>query len=133
MKNENKYRNEADVKKQVKKLLNKHKYFWWMPPSNAFGKAGQADFLGLRQGVFLAVETKFGKNKPTAMQVGYLQSIIAELGMAFVVDDENIDWFEKWLELFDKSIECQMNKTQLSAEDGAALFNAQKELTEKIV
>src|SRR5512139_3635363 len=101
------YTNEADVKRQVKKLLDKHKWFWWMPPANGFGRTGISDFNALRGGVFLAVETKFGKNKPTHMQMGFMESVQAESGMAFVVNEQNLDAFAAWLDHFDNAVKAQ--------------------------
>lgn len=118
------YHNESDVKAEVKKLLNQHNWFWWMPPANGFGRAGISDFNALRGGVFLAIETKFGNNKPTAMQVGYLESIMSESGMAFVVNEKNLDALAVWLARFDLAIEAQMEKKEVSQSDGAAMMDA---------
>ena len=83
-------KNEKDVKAKVKKLLDQYKWFWFMPPANAYGRSGIADILALKAGVFLAIETKFGSNKPTALQIGFLNSITAESGYGFVVNDQNL-------------------------------------------
>ncbi len=123
-------KNEKDVKKQVKKLLDQYNYFWFMPPSNAYGKAGISDIIALGQGVFLAIETKFGSNKPTALQIGFLNSIRAEKGFAFVVNDKNIDWLEAWLAAFKRGADA-ISKQQMPAdEDGAMMINAIRELTD---
>lgn len=122
------YTNEADVKKQVKKLLTKHNYFWWMPPANGFGRTGIADFNALRGGVFLAVETKFGKHKPTPMQVGFLDSVRSEDGMAFVVSDQNIEHFAVWLDAFDKAVLAQSEQREVDPLDGAAMIDAMRAL-----
>ena len=127
------YKGEAAVKKEVKKLLNKHKWFWWMTPANGYGSSGISDFCAMRAGAFMAIETKFETNMPTALQVGYLNSVAAERGMAFVVDDKNLEWFKRWLELFDLMAERIAQKQTLSQEEGAELFNATKALTEKII
>lgn len=124
---------EADVKKQVKKLLDDAGWFWWMPPANGFGKVGVSDFNALRNGVFLAVETKFGRNKPTANQNAYLNSIMAEDGIAFVVDEQNIEWFEAWLAAFNRATIAQSHNQQVTPEDGATMVNAIKYLHEKIL
>ena len=123
-------KNEKDVKKEVKKLLDKHKWFWWMPPANGFGKIGVADFNAIRGGVFMAVETKFGANKPTVHQKAYLSSILAEDGFGFVVTDKNLDWFASFLQSFDKAAAGFANKTEPETEDGAMMLNAIKELTD---
>lgn len=127
------YTSEKDVKASVKKLLDKHKYFWWMPPANGFGKVGVSDFNALRAGVFVAVETKFGKNKPTAQQKAYLQSVIAEDGFGFVVSEKTIDTFAKWLEAFDRAAMATANKEKVASEDGAAMLDCIKLMTDDIV
>jgi hypothetical protein len=123
------YRNEADVKKRVKKLLDQHNWFWWMPPANGFGKIGVSDFNAFRGGVFLAVETKFGNNKPTHHQKAFLESILAESGFAFVVTDKNMPWLESWLAAFDRAAEKAAKNQPVEPEDGAMMLNALKELT----
>lgn len=123
------YSSEKDVKATVKKLLTKHKYFWWMPPANGFGKVGVSDFNALRAGVFVAVETKFGGNKPTPAQRAYLESITAEGGFGFVVDEKRLDTFTKWLEAFDRAAEAASRKEKVAPEDGAAMLDAIREMT----
>lgn len=122
------YTNEADVKRQVKKLLDKHKWFWWMPPANGFGRTGISDFNALRAGVFLAVETKFGKNKPTPMQIGFLESVQTETGMAFVVNEQNLGALEAWLTHFDNAMTAQAEQRDVDPADGAAMLDAMREL-----
>lgn len=126
-------RGEADVKKQVKKLLNKHNFFWWMPPANAYGKAGASDFHALRGGVFIAIETKFGTSRPTALQRAFLGSIKGEHGLAFVVDDRNVEHFERWLTLFDEATAAVCKGDKIPPENGAAMLNCIAALTEKMV
>jgi hypothetical protein len=126
------YQNEGDVKKQVKRLLDKHNWFWFMPPANGYGRTGIADILAIRGGVFLAIETKFGKNKPTPMQIGFLQSIMAEQGYGFVVCDRRVAWLQSWLEAFDKATDASSKKQAIPSEDGAMLLNAIIEMTAEI-
>lgn len=122
------YNSEKDVKRHVKKLLDQHQWFWWMPPANGFGRTGISDFNALRAGVFLAVETKFGTNTPTQMQRGFLSSVASQDGFAFVVDEKNIDWFERWLGAFDRSVEQAQQAAQPAAQDGADMLDAMREL-----
>jgi hypothetical protein len=122
-------KNEKDVKAKVKKLLDKHQYFWWMPPANGYGKGGVSDFHAIKRGVFLSVETKFGTNKPTALQVGFLNSIRQESGFAFVVTDRNIAWFETWLQAFDNAAEAVGSHKAVADQDGADMLNAIAALT----
>lgn len=126
-------RNEKDVKKKVKAILDKHQWFWCMPPANAYGKTGISDFLCWRRGAAMVIETKFGSNKPTAMQIGFLNSIRAEDGFAFVVSDRNIDWFEAFMESFDIAVVAQSKKQEVPPEHGARMLNALAELSNKLL
>ena len=121
-------KNEKDVKAKTKALLKKHDWFWFMPPANAYGKSGISDIIAIRSGTFMAIETKFGSNKPTPLQVAFLNSIRAEEGFAFVVNDKNLDWFAAFLESFDASVVAASKGEKPSPEDGARMLNALPEL-----
>lgn len=130
-------KNEKDVKKAVKALLDRHDWFWWMPPANGYGTTGVADFNCIKNGVFLAIETKFGTNKPTHRQKGYAQSVWAQKGIAFCVSDANIDWLEAWLKSFDNATAAvqtsgmhQRPEEAVDQEDGATMLNAVNALVE---
>jgi hypothetical protein len=127
------YRTEKDVKKQVKVLLEKYGWFWWMIPANGYGKSGTSDFHAIKKGTFIALETKFGSNKPTALQVGFLNSIRAEDGFALVVSDRNIDWLDAFLESFDIAVAAQSRSEEVPAEHGARMLNALAELSNKLL
>ena len=123
------YTSENSVKSEINKLLNQHKWFWWSSPMNGYGKTGISDKLAYRGGILIAIEAKFGKNKPTTMQKAFLESIRAEGGFGFVVNDTNIGWFKGFLEAFDRSVEAGMKKQMPSDEDGAYMINAIRELS----
>lgn len=127
------YTSEKDVKKTVKELLNRNGWFWWMPPANGFGKVGVSDFNALKSGVFLAVETKFGGNKPTVQQKAYLQSIHAAGGIAFVVDEKTIGLFDVWLDTFDRAAKTVAARKSVPDEDGAAMLDAVNVMTKDMV
>lgn len=127
------YTKEADVKAEVKKLLKAHNWFYWMPPMNGYGQSGVADFNALRAGVFLAVETKFGSNKPSPMQKAYLQSVMAEGGFGFVINEKNLDWFKGWLTAFDRAAGAFEQGAKPSEDDGSYMLNAIKAMTELTV
>lgn len=114
---------EADVKQKVKKLLDRHSWFWWMTPANGFGKSGVADFCAFKHGTFMAVETKLHPNKPSEMQKAYLRSIRVEKGFAFVVSDKTIDDFEAWLGAFDRAVKTASHGEKPAPEDGAIMLN----------
>jgi hypothetical protein len=117
----------------VKALLSKYEWFWFMPPANGYGKSGISDFIAVRHGSFLAIETKFGSNKPTAMQIGFLNSIRANDGFAFVVNDKNLDWLEAFLESFEVSTQCVSKQMEVPPEHGARMLNALAELSNKLL
>lgn len=127
------YSKEAHVKDDVKALLNKFDWFWFMPPANGFGGSGISDFIAVKRGTFLSIETKFGSNKPTAMQIGFLNSIRANDGFAFIVNEKNLGWLEAWLESFDLAINCVAQKMQVPPEHGARMLNAIAELFNKLL
>ena len=121
-------RKEKDVKAEVQKLLNKHKWFWFMPPANAYGRTGISDFIALRDGVALVVETKF-QSKPTAMQQAFLRSIAAEGGLAFVVDEKRLEIFAAWLTAFDTACALTAESKTPLADVGGPMLDALKDLT----
>lgn len=127
------YTCEKDVKKRVKELFNREGWFFWMPPANGFGKIGVSDFNALKDGVFLAVETKFGKNTPTVQQKAYLQSIHAAGGLAFVVSEQTLEWFDIWLQTFARAAKAAQKQTPPSQEDGATMLDAAKAMTKDMV
>jgi len=85
------FKSEAHVKAAVKKLLTDAGWFYWMPPSNAYGRSGISDFHALKAGQFLAIETKFGSNKPTAQQAQFLENVALHDGWYLVVNEKNLD------------------------------------------
>ena len=87
-------RNEHDVKREVRKLLTKYGWYTWMPPANGYGKGGISDFHALKDGKFLAIETKYGGNTTTTLQAKFMASIAAAGGYAVVVNEMTLDTFE---------------------------------------
>lgn len=91
------FKNEADVKAAVKKLLKKHGWFYWMPSANGYGITGVSDFVALRAGKVMAIETKFGKNQPTPMQLLFLRNIAEHGGQSFVINEDGLEELERAL------------------------------------
>jgi hypothetical protein len=118
-------RRERDVKAEVKKIFDRHKWFWFCPPANAYGKSGISDFLAIRDGIFMAVETKFD-DQPTALQQGFLSSIAAETGFAFVVDEKRLVAFDQWMGLFDQAVGFAKDNMTPPVEIGGPLLDVQK-------
>lgn len=127
------YRNENDVKREIKRLLDKHKWFHWPAAAGAYSATGIADRLALRAGTFLAIEAKFGDNRPTKLQKAYLQSIMAEDGFGFCVNEELLPSLQLWLETFDQAAQAVAKKQKPADEDMALLLDCVRVLTELIV
>jgi len=133
------YKSEKDVKAQIKKLLIDRNWFVWMPPANGFGKIGISDIHALCNGVFMAIEAKFGGNKPSPHQRAFLESVAACTAFGVVVDEKTIGVFETFLDLLDKSHESVLTSMKagegekMSDVEGAALLDALAILTAPIV
>lgn len=123
---------EGGVKKQIKAILNRYEWFWWMPPMNGYGQSGVSDFNAVKTGMFLAVEAKSGKNKPTPQQIGFLNSIRAQDGFAFVVNEGNLTFLDQFLAALDRSVAARVEGRDPTDEDGSLMLNAIKALTELI-
>ena len=83
--------NEADVKREIKKQLKAWGAWYTMPYQAGFSQAGVPDFLVCHRGRFLAVEAKFGSNRPTALQQRRLAEIEQAGGTALVINERNLE------------------------------------------
>ena len=93
------FRSEADVKAAVKQALASYPATWYfMPYMSGYGRSGVPDFVGCFQDRFFAVETKFAKNKPTPAQKMELKKIHESLGVAMIINENNLDILEEVLE-----------------------------------
>lgn len=88
---------EAKVKQQVKKILIKYNAWHCMPIGGLMGRSGVPDFLVCHNGRFIAIETKAGKGKLTALQRLALEQIKEAGGIALVINENNMDELEKTL------------------------------------
>ena len=89
---------EGVVKKRIKQILEELGCYYFMPPANGYGRAGIPDFVGCFRGLFIAIEAKSGKNKPTALQLREIDRIKTAGGWALVVNEQNVDELKKILE-----------------------------------
>lgn len=89
---------EGKVKDEVKRVLNFHCAYWFMPRGSTFGTAGVPDFIGCINGRFFAVEAKSAIGKLTAMQKLQLAKIEEKGGKVFVVrDSDTLTILSTWL------------------------------------
>jgi hypothetical protein len=88
---------ERDVKKRVKEILDEIGAWWFMPVQTGYGKAGVPDFIVCLKGRFIAIETKFGGGKLTALQRVQAEAINKAGGPYAVVDERTVGNLKKVL------------------------------------
>ncbi len=94
--------NEALVKRKVREILKRHgggEAWFCFPVAGPYGRAGVPDILAVVNGVFLAVETKSGRNKPTKLQKQQLRKIRTAGGLSMVVNEQNLPEFERLVQM----------------------------------
>lgn len=125
---------ENDVKKAIKKIFDKHDWFWWAVAAGAFSTSGISDFHAIKHGVFIAVEAKSGKNTPTAAQRGFLSSIAAADGFAFVVNEERLPVLDAFLTAFEATkTRIREGHTTVSQDDEVLMMNCIRSLGWEII
>lgn len=82
---------ERKVKAQVAAILKEYGVYYFFPPANGLGRAGIPDIIACAWGQFLAIECKAGKGKPTELQLRELRAIRAADGIAFIVNETNVE------------------------------------------
>lgn len=82
---------ERKVKAQVADILKEYGVYYFFPPANGLGRAGIPDIIACAWGQFLAIECKAGKGKPTELQLRELRAIRAADGIAFIVNETNVE------------------------------------------
>jgi Holliday junction resolvase len=82
---------EAKVKKKVKKILDDLKAYHFSPMTAGYGRSGVPDIIVCYKGKFIGIECKSGNNEPTLLQKHNMKLINDNQGLAFVVNEGNID------------------------------------------
>jgi Holliday junction resolvase len=59
-----------------------------------YATAGTPDILACLDGVFIGIEVKAGKNKPTALQIHALTQIDKAGGLALVINETNVSYLQ---------------------------------------
>jgi len=88
---------EAKVKKKVVDILKKHGAYYFFPVASGYARAGIPDIIVCIGGRFIAIECKAGNGKTTALQDKEIEKIHAAGGVAFVVNETNIDLVDSLL------------------------------------
>ena len=88
---------EKKVKNQVVKLLKKHHAYYFCPATYGMGRSGVPDVVCCFEGRFIGIECKAGNNKPTELQKRELTAIQEASGVAFVINENNMNVLESYL------------------------------------
>jgi len=89
---------EVKVKKQCVALLNEYGAYYFFPVASGYGRVGIPDIIACYNGLFLGIECKAGKNKPTALQEAEMLKIRNAGGSTLVINEENINELQEWLD-----------------------------------
>lgn len=82
---------EGKVKEKVVGILKEEGAYYFFPATHGYGRSGVPDIIACVSGLFLAIECKAGKNKPTALQVREIEAIRTAGGVAVVANEANWD------------------------------------------
>jgi hypothetical protein len=88
---------EANVKRQIRKILDTTKAYYAMPIGTGYGNSGVPDFLVCHKGHFIGIEAKAGKGTTTALQEKHLADIRAAGGTTFVINETNLDQLKEFM------------------------------------
>ncbi len=83
---------EAAVKRKVTAQLTSLGVYYFFPATAGYGRSGVPDIVACvpPAGLFVAIECKAGKGKPTALQELEMQRIRDAGGTAIVVNEANV-------------------------------------------
>ena len=90
---------EGKVKKKVVDVLKRLGAYYFSPVTGGFGRSGVPDIVACYNSKFIGIECKAANNKPTALQVKNLNDIIAQGGIALVINEDNLDTLEADIKL----------------------------------
>ena len=87
----------SKVKKKVVEQLKALGAYFFYPVTGGYGGSGVPDIVGCYKGKFFAIECKAGKNKPTPLQQKNIDTIAAQGGAVWVVNETNMDEVTRWM------------------------------------
>lgn len=82
---------EKKVKMKVVEILKGFGVYYFYASTGGYGASGVPDIIGCYKGRFFGIECKAGKGKTTALQDKNIAQIIAQGGLAIVVNEDNIE------------------------------------------
>lgn len=81
---------EKKVKSKAAKTLKEMGVYYFYPATGGYGSSGVPDIVCCYKGLFLGLECKAGKNKPTELQKMNLEQIKKAGGIALVINEDNV-------------------------------------------
>lgn len=94
---------EKKVKTKVVAILKELGAYYFYPITGGYGASGVPDIVGCYKGRFFAIECKAGKGKTTALQEKNIAQIIAQGGLAIVVNEDNMEDVNELLRRIERS------------------------------
>ena len=82
---------EKKVKAKVVAILKEFGAYYFYASTGGYGASGVPDIICCYKGRFIGIECKAGKGKTTALQEKNIAQIIAQGGLAMVVNEDNIE------------------------------------------
>jgi len=82
---------EKKVKTKVVAILKEFGAYYFYASTGGYGASGTPDIICCYKGRFIGIECKAGKGKTTALQEKNIAQIIAQGGLAFVINEDNIE------------------------------------------
>ena len=82
---------EKWVKRQVVSRLRELGAYYFYPVASGYMSSGVPDIVACYKSKFIAIECKANGNKPTPLQLKNLNEINLCLGIALVIDENNLD------------------------------------------
>lgn len=89
---------EGAVKAKCVAQLKALGAYYFYPVMGGYGTSGVPDIIVCYQGLFIAIECKAGKNKPTPLQEKNLDHVRRTGGLALVINETNVDKLTQWIE-----------------------------------
>ena len=94
---------EKKVKTKVVAILKELGAYYFYPITGGYGASGVPDIVGCYKGRFFAIECKAGGGKTTALQDKNIAQIIAQGGLAIVVNEDNMEDVNELLRHIERS------------------------------
>ena len=82
---------ESKVKNKAKLALARLGTYYTFPMTGGYSNSGVPDILVCYRGIFIGLECKANGNKPTRLQESHIKEINMNGGIAFIVDEHNVD------------------------------------------